>query len=464
MPMQNRKDLLQAHRLMTQRAALALLCGEPDSPNQPLRRRNTATISGILAGVIAVAVFGVLGLLSPGTVSGLTNPGTLAIDKDTGTAFVPCNGAELCPAVNFASALLALNTQRVQRVDVTQGALSHYRIGPAIGIQGLPPDLPTGANLVKGPWSVCAAQGVSTLVGGRAVGGIPLSANQAALATTVQGGGQGAFWLLWNGQRLQIQPQVAETLFGGQGNLPVVPTAWLDAIPQGPNFAAPKIDGERRDVTGPGGQAVVGQVFVAPSATGLQSYVLEASGRLTSISPVQADLLERVQGLPKPRQISASEAASDLSGASLPSNGLPTQVPRVSSMASPLCVTYESGLRSRITTGGTLPSGAARAVGSQGSGSQSGTARVGGGIDHVWLPPDHGALVGVAPDVNQPSAVTSWFLVTGATRYALKSKAVASVLGYDLTSDQTVLPASVAELLPQGPVLDPEAATAQSVG
>ena len=33
--MQNRKDLLQAHRLMTQRSALALICGEPDSPNQP---------------------------------------------------------------------------------------------------------------------------------------------------------------------------------------------------------------------------------------------------------------------------------------------------------------------------------------------------------------------------------------------------------------------------------------------
>ena len=69
---QNRKDLLQAYRLMTQRTALALVAGEPDSPNQPLRRRNTATVSGILAGVIACAVFGVLSLLSPAPAGGLT--------------------------------------------------------------------------------------------------------------------------------------------------------------------------------------------------------------------------------------------------------------------------------------------------------------------------------------------------------------------------------------------------------
>jgi hypothetical protein len=59
--MPDRKNLLQAHRLMTRRASLALLCGEPDSPNQPLRRMNTATITSIMAGVIVAAVFGVLG-------------------------------------------------------------------------------------------------------------------------------------------------------------------------------------------------------------------------------------------------------------------------------------------------------------------------------------------------------------------------------------------------------------------
>ena len=42
MTMQSRRDLFQAHRLMTQRASLALLRGEPDVPDQPLRRLNVA--------------------------------------------------------------------------------------------------------------------------------------------------------------------------------------------------------------------------------------------------------------------------------------------------------------------------------------------------------------------------------------------------------------------------------------
>lgn len=443
--MQNRKDLLQAHRLMTQRAALALLVGEPDSPNQPLRRRNTATVSSVLAGVIVAAVFGVLGLLSPGTVSGLTKPGTLAIDKNTGTSYVPCDGGELCPAVNYASARLALDTSSVNSVEVTQASLGHYRIGPAIGITGLPPDLPTSADLVKGPWSVCAANGVSTLVGGRAVGGAPLTESEATPATTPQG----ADWLLWNGERLQIDPDVMLQLFG-IAKPPTVPVPWLDAIPQGPNFAAPAIGGQGMSVTGPGGvTAQVGQVYVAPGGTGQQYYVLEADGKLATATDVQAELLVREPGAPARQSITPSMATSDLSGTALPAGGLPAKVPAIAATSSPLCVVYGPGLSPELTAGGTVPAGAVAASG-------------GAGVDQVWLPPDHGALVGVAPAVNDASGVTSWFLMTGSTRYGLPSSGVASVLGYSLPADQTVLPASVAELLPQGPVMDPAAATQQA--
>jgi hypothetical protein len=187
-PVQNRKDLLQAHRLMTQRSALALICGEPDSPNQPLRRVNLGTISGLLVGVIAAGVFGVLGLISPGSVTGLTRPGTLVIDSGSATAYVPCDGGKLCPALNYASALLALDSASPDRVDVSPASLSRYSIGPTIGVAGLPQDLPAPGGLVPGPWSVCAASGVTTLVGGHSVGGTALGPASAELATTSQGG------------------------------------------------------------------------------------------------------------------------------------------------------------------------------------------------------------------------------------------------------------------------------------
>ena len=56
--------------------------------------------------------------------------------------------------------------------------------------------------------------------------------------------------------------------------------------------------------------------------------------------------------------------------------------------------------------------------------------------------------------------MTSYFLVTGATRYALSSQSVAAVLGYNLNSQATVLPAAILDLLPSGPALNPNAATA----
>jgi len=52
--MQTRRDLLQAHRLMTRRAALALLQAEPDPPDQPLRRLNVGLISSVLVAVIVL--------------------------------------------------------------------------------------------------------------------------------------------------------------------------------------------------------------------------------------------------------------------------------------------------------------------------------------------------------------------------------------------------------------------------
>jgi type VII secretion protein EccB len=442
---QNRKDLLQAHRLMTQRAALALMCGDPDAPDQPLRRLNVASVAGLLAGAILAGIFVVLGLLAPGGVGGLTQPGTLVVDKDTATPYVPCQDGKLCPAVNYASARLALDTANVNQVAVTQAALSRYPIGPAIGIEGLPQDLPTAADLIKGPWSVCeqpvpGSSPRSTLVGGETVGGTPLGARNTVLVTT----GQGDDWVLWGGQRLSIAGPVMLSLFG---NAPPqqVPVAWLDALPQGPDFAAPAVSGAGALVAGPaGGLVPVGKVFfMAGSGSAQQDFVVLASGQLASISPTQAQLLEREPGEPAPQAISPSQLTARLSGTSIPDHGLPAQVPALAGTTSPLCLRYGSG-GLQISSGGRVPAGPI----------STGTVSA-AQVDQVWLPPDHGALVGASP------GAVSYFLLTGARRYALSAQEVASVLGYQLAGESTVLPASVLDLVPAGPALDPAVATQQ---
>jgi Type VII secretion system ESX-1, transport TM domain B len=63
--MQSRRDLFHAHRLMTSRAALALLRGEPDIPDQPFRRLNVAALSSVLVAVIVAGLIAVLAARRP---------------------------------------------------------------------------------------------------------------------------------------------------------------------------------------------------------------------------------------------------------------------------------------------------------------------------------------------------------------------------------------------------------------
>jgi type VII secretion protein EccB len=448
---QNRRDLLQSYRLMTQRTALALIAGEPDSPNQPLRRRNIATISGILAGVIACAVFGVLGMLSPGGVTGLTKAGTLVIDKDTATPYVPCQAAgeqKLCPALNYASALLALSTTNVNRVDVTQKTLADYKIGPTLGLAGLPQDLPTSADLIKGPWSVCIdSSNVSTLIGGASVtGGTKLTTATAELVTSL-----GQTWVLFMGARYQIANATMAELWP-QATPQNVSPAWLNTIPQNPNgFTPPVISSWGQTVQGPAGQAKAGQVYSVSSAgLGTQYFVLETDQKLHNVTAVQATLLEHEPGAPAQATLAAGQATN--LGAPVPNGGLPASKPTIPQFTSPVCVSLGAGLSRTITTGGTMPANPTP------TGNGSPTT-----VDKVWLPQGHGALIGVTGGPDLPP-VKSWFLLDGATRYGLAGSAVAGDLGYDLSQVETVLPASLVDVLPQGPALDPNRVQQQMSG
>ena len=90
MTMQSRRDLFHAHRLMTQRASLALLRGEPDIPDQPLRRLNVATFSGVLVGIIAMVLFLIWGLLGHDGSALQKQAGILVLDQATGQSYVFC--------------------------------------------------------------------------------------------------------------------------------------------------------------------------------------------------------------------------------------------------------------------------------------------------------------------------------------------------------------------------------------
>jgi type VII secretion protein EccB len=469
--MQTRKDLLQAHRLMTRRAALALLQAEPDPADQPLRRLNVGVVSSILVAVIVAAAFGIWGLVAPGRAGDLAAPDTLLLDKATGTPYVPCQHGKLCPVLNYASARLALGTATPNQREVTQASLARYPRGPEIGIAGLPAP-PDPSLLVGQPWSVCVqtvysaailtSHTVTTLVGGQQVGGRPVSGHDALV---VQAGGE--HWLIWNGERMLIPPAQQDGILTALGFVQAaeqVPLSWLDAFSRGPDFAPPPIPRFGRRVRhGPaGGPARIGQVFVT-SPGGRQYYVLTRHG-LTPVTDTEAKLLDAIQGQVPQGTVTTAQAANH--HGSLSADGMPLTMPapadRNVSPRAPLCVVYSGPastgpVTGRVTVGGRVPAGSLAASGS-------------GYVNRIAMKPGSAALAAVVPALPSTSSapaaapagqrpdVTSYFLITGGVRYGLASSGVAAVLGYDLARQQTLVPASVVDLIPQGPAFDPAAA------
>jgi type VII secretion protein EccB len=454
MTMQSRRDLYQAHRLMTRRAALALLRGEPDVPDQPLRRLNVAAFSGILAAVIVTVLFFMWGLLGHSGSALQNQPGTLFIDKQTGQNYVFCDNGKLCPVLNYASARLALRPgASLNQQTVSPSAIAKFPQGPEIGIQGLPP-LPDPSLLVRQPWSICTAQEtaagvalhpVTTLSGGIQTGGQPLGTG----ALLVKALDQDQDWVIWDAERMPIQPAFIAALTNQTPD--TVPVVWLNSLPQGPAFAPPAIAGRLDRVASPaGGSARVGQVYAVSAAGSTQYYVLLQGGRLASVTQTQARLLENEPSAPQQKTLIASQTSGHLSSP-LPGGALlPSSVPKVAAPAptDPLCVVYSGGgssLTRQVATGGQLPTGGV-------------TTGMPGDVDQVALPPERGALVAAAPGTQPDSGVISYFLVADGRRYALASTSVAGMLGYSL-SQAVQLPAGVVRLIPQGPILNPAAAS-----
>jgi ESX secretion system ATPase EccB len=454
MTMQSRRDLFQAHRLMTQRAALALLRGEPDVPDQPLRRINVATFIGILMAVIVVAGFGIWGLLfkGGGALTFQPDQATLIIDKQTGTNYVFCgkHHQNICPMTNHSSALLALQSPSVSVEAVNQSSLTSIPHGPELGIPGLPQDLPGPGLLITQPWSVCTQQ-LSNVVGAGTqttvtlAGGIPTDSQPlGSQGLLVKVKDQDQVWIILNGQRLPIFGPTIQSLYS-QAQVVTVPLAWLNSIPQSQaTFQAPVIPDQGATVTSPTGAKVqVGQLY-QESGTG-NYFVTLQGGTLAPISQLQYQLLNSLPGA-SPRQPINSNALPGHVVGPLSQPGLPATKPAISGAVAPtpFCVVY-SGSAPRLTmqveTGGRMPHGGT-ATGVQVNTPDAAL------VNNVVLPPGTGALV------RETGDNISYFLVTGGRKYPLASKEVPSFLGYS-TSQAVQLPASVMDLIPSGPGFKP---------
>lgn len=442
-----RKDLLKAHRFQSQRLVAALVSGQPNTPEPALRRIAGATFGGLMVGLIIVAVFGIIGFVSPGGSTSWREPGRVVVEKGSGAVFVMVDET-LHPVLNFASARLL--TEGGETVTVAASSLAEAPRGATLGIEGAPDLLPEPGALGTTPPMVCTSTTATpprlTAGVGDRPEGTTLDEDEAVL---VQGDDRPV--LVWRATRHPVDADVARAL--GFGQVQATAPAWLNALPQGEPLSPPEIPGLGDPGPDVGDQpTVVGQVFEVSFPSGeTGAFVMTSDGIAEVTASAQALLL----ATPDVASVNDGGQATTLTSFQLPPDraelalpDLPSTPPSPAEMPEEagLCVTREGQDAAVVAIEGDLPG--ARAVP-----GDAGTAVA----DRVAVTPGGGSVLRRAGQEDD-----TFHLVTDTgLRHAVDAASL-GFLGY-AAEDAVETPSGLLRLLPEGPSLSPQAAATPHV-
>lgn len=456
--MQSRRDQVEAQTYLLSRLTGALVSADPDVLEPPTRRDNRGLIAGVLFALLVAGVVALFALFSARGSTAWQEPGTLILDKTSGSRYVLTSG-RLRPVLNLASAKLLIGTN-LKTASVKTETLKKIPRGDPVGIPGAPDSLPTSATVNHGVWRVCSTTPDTPLTGYPSVGvvsdlGSVASSTRvgpsAGLLVSSDGTGSttGTF-LIWHGQALRLAgPWVADVLgWGDVAPLPVSPL-WMDLIAPGPDLAPVVIPG--RGDPGPqlDGQATrIGDLFQTGSGSTSPYYLLQRSG-LVALTPTQYLLTSAQVTEPKVNRISAAGLVSNT--APRPADdGLPATPPEAvrGEQGQVPCMEYPGRIR-RIEPDlvwSALPPVARPQVGQ--------TSETLAGSDPrraVQVTPGGGFLVQV-PQLSDGQNASLLLVNDTGTAYPLAGGDAANALGYQADT-ALVIPPSFVRQLPSGPLL-----------
>ncbi|MER7859254.1 type VII secretion protein EccB [Amycolatopsis japonica] len=450
--MNAKTDQVQAHRFMLGRLTSALLRVDPDAPESPLHRTYRGSVIGVLVAVLACLGLLVFGMVSPGGNKTWRVEGALVVSDSSGARFLYAGG-RLLPVLNFASAKLVAGNQLVVK-HVSESSLKDVPRGEPLGIIGAPDALPT---LSAEPWEVCTVvdrdqAGPSALrVGGTTAN--PLGDDTTVVAIAPDG----ATFLLWKGKRHRVATdRGALDAVDGVLQPAKVPAAVLDALPAGPDFAPPTIDGLGDAGPSLGGtESKIGRLYTV-SGEPAQRYVLLKSG-LSQVSELDARLL-----MADPQVRRAAYGGGDIAVSPLPGRVVsehltsaeqpaPAKPPKAANLHSGqgLCALVtpdgdaprsQVAVADRFTLSGQLPA------------SQPGIAAPCSRVDRIEVRPGAGALLRASATSGR--AGDSLFLLTDTgVKYPVSPEG-AKALGFEGAASSG-LPIALLNLMPTGAALDP---------
>ncbi|MEV1146864.1 type VII secretion protein EccB [Micromonospora sp. NPDC049799] len=463
--MRTRRDQVQAYRFVTRRIVSALLSGDPETSNLPMRRLGMAVFGSAIAAAVVLGVVGAYGQLTGNTAPLEEN--TLVIERETGATYVFVEG-RLHPTVNYASARLILNVADPEVRTMSQASIRDRPRGRTVGIVGAPDALPDRKSLTGLPWSVCDVPDPAdprrsrtrVVIDRPLPGGRPLG-DRAVLVQV-----DGERHLLTGDSRLRVVGGDATLAALKMAGAPVLGLGQqlLNAVPAGPALREPRVpdDGEPSEVRVGAGEARIGQVFRAAG----QHYVLTRDG-LVSVGEVSALLLLRDGGTVG--DITPEQAGQVLADERVEEPGLPQALPALHPVdpgATALCATYRAGADGGPpTTTLEVFDRAPAELTSDASGPVPVRQSARDGVrtvEAVLLPGGKGVLAQAAPGAGGSGVAapgtTVYLIGADGIRHPLGPGAL-TALGYEGVTPLAV-PASLLALVPTGPTLSRDEALA----
>jgi type VII secretion protein EccB len=468
---------VQAYRFVLRRMESALVRKDAVMLHEPMRHHLRATAVGVVLSVLGLAAFVVLGHGSLGGDEVSANDIMRGDPSDAYYVVVNGDQPKLLPVPNLTSARLVVaavapgrEVPSARRMSDT--ALERYGRLAASDYPGIPAQLPTPTNLIRGVWSVCDAPAARQAADPRSPLSTTVLIQEQASATQALTDEQallvaeqntGSTYLARRAGLSQIDlavrkyyrwdtvvpRKISASLFNAipKGHplvLPIIPSA--PSLPELPNV---KI-GEVVRVNG------VEPTYYLLLPRGKQQVerpvadlILSRRGTTLDFTPVTPDVIGRVPDVPQEDQFDVE--------------GFPARAPQIvkNTDASAACLTWQAPKQPPVVS--LNPDGLPLAQGEipvQISSAAITRAASGQAADYVVLKPGKGALVRSVAEPGQSSRGDPIFLITDqGVRYGVPSTQVAGALW--LGEATTPVPDSILKLLPIGASLDPQRALAQ---
>jgi len=352
--------------------------------------------------------------------------------------------------LNYASGLLLSTGQKPSLKSISSEKLAKVALGDPVGIPDAPDSLPRPETLIPDRWSVCNdGQARSTLlVGDRLTDGSILYRTGRGLLVRDP---EQQVYLVYDNRRFAIPAdRLVTTLralrYADQQPWPVSP-AWINAVPAGPDLAAPALPEG-------GGRSAVGDFAVGRLVTdGRQVAVILADGA-AALTDMQALLMQAVPGVGRPADIGGDflrlrPSKTVISDKGRPDALPPTVPPLLDDLPARACITLPVDPRNGdgIRIDPAVPAG----ITVSGKGAAPGAVLA----DQVHVARGRGALAVVAASPSAPAGSGTVSVVTDAgLQFPLAGRALLAKLGYGGVRPRQI-PAQLISLLPVGPALDP---------